>query len=138
MNVYEVLKKYYTYQQLCEIPKMFKKIDVIGQAYINIYDTNINDERRCFQIIAKHINDPCKTFNLPSTVIVSETDPIEKVAEDMFKIINLINQKAKTLKVTGQVAKTDPVLRLFHVFCPVFAGGKTGIALEYPGEVALG
>lgn len=97
MNVYFVLNKYYGYEKMLAIPRMFKKINLIGKKYIKIYDKTIKDEREAFKILAKEINAPHKTFKLPTPVVVSKTDSIEKVAEDFYKIIESINNRAKTL-----------------------------------------
>lgn len=96
MKVYDVLKKYYSYEQLRIVPVMFKKIELIGKEYISVYEIKVDDEREAFVIIAKMINRPDKRYILPYKVVVSETDSIEKVASDMFEIIEKIAEEAKT------------------------------------------
>lgn len=96
MKIYDVLKKYYTYQQLKVFPKMFKRIELIGWKYINVYETNVKDERECFKEIAKLINRTDKRYRLPYKVVISETDSIDKISKDMFKIIEQIVKEAKT------------------------------------------
>lgn len=96
MKLYDVLKKYYNYQQLTVIPRMFKKIELIGKEYINVYEIDVENEREAFQMIAEMINRPEKRYRLPYKVEISDTDSIEKVASDLFEIIEKIAKEAKT------------------------------------------
>ena len=96
MKLYDVLKNYYSYEQLRIVPVMFKKIELIGKEYINVYEIRVDDEREAFAIIAEMINRPDKRYRLPYKVVVSETDSIDKVAANIFEIIQKIAKEAKT------------------------------------------
>lgn len=96
MKLYDVLKKYYSYEQMRVIPVMFKKIELIGKEYICVYETKVEDEREAFAIMAEMINRPDKRYRLPYKVSISETDSIEQIALDLFEIIDKISKEAKT------------------------------------------
>lgn len=53
-------------------------------------------------------------------------------------MIRCIKSKSQDNENNRASREDRPGFRLFHVFCPVFAGREAGIALEHPGEMALG
>ncbi len=100
MKFYEVLKKYYDLSQLRIIPRMFKRIEIVGLEYIEIYEEDVLNERECFENIVGLIKRPCYCFYYPDKIEIPKDASLTEVSQRVFEVIEKIykqSQKAEDI-----------------------------------------
>lgn len=114
MKFYEVLRKYYTVSQLRIIPKMLKRIEIVGFEYIDICEEEFLSDRQCFCRIIDLIKRPCYCFYYPNDLKSLKDAPLPELVEKVFEIIEEIYKKSQKVEDVLQHSLSNKELYLFE------------------------